>query len=82
MGAVYLPRNVTALATGGRLVVIGTAGRRTAASSTSACCCASGPASHAASLRSRPVAEKAAIVAAVREHVWPLIAAGRVAAGH
>jgi len=32
----------------------------------------------ATSLRSRPPAEKAAIVAAVREHVWPLIEAGTV----
>ena len=32
----------------------------------------------ATSLRARPAAEKAAIVAAVREHVWPLIEAGRV----
>ena len=29
-------------------------------------------------LRARPAAEKAAIMAAVREHVWPLVAAGRV----
>ena len=28
------------------------------------------------SLRSRPAAEKATIVAAVREHVWPLVASG------
>ena len=32
----------------------------------------------ATSLRARPAAEKAAIVAAVREHVWPLIERGRV----
>lgn len=32
----------------------------------------------ATSLRGRPLAEKAAIVAAVREHVWPLIAEGVV----
>jgi NADPH:quinone reductase-like Zn-dependent oxidoreductase len=32
----------------------------------------------ATSLRARPVAEKATIVAAVHEHVWPLIEAGRV----
>ena len=32
----------------------------------------------ATSLRARPAGEKATIVAAVREHVWPLIAAGRV----
>ena len=32
----------------------------------------------ATSLRSRPPMEKAAIVAAVREHVWPLIESGQV----
>jgi NADPH:quinone reductase-like Zn-dependent oxidoreductase len=30
------------------------------------------------SLRGRPAEEKAAIVAAVREHVWPLVESGRV----
>lgn len=29
-------------------------------------------------LRSRPLAERAAIVAAVREHVWPLVSTGRI----
>jgi NADPH:quinone reductase-like Zn-dependent oxidoreductase len=33
---------------------------------------------HASTLRARPAAEKAAIVAAVREQVWPLVASGRV----
>ena len=32
----------------------------------------------ATSLRARPLGEKATIVAAVREHVWPLIEAGEV----
>ena len=32
----------------------------------------------ATSLRARPLAEKAAIVAAVREHVWPLVESGAV----
>ena len=32
----------------------------------------------ATSLRARPASEKAAIVAAVREHVWPLVSDGRV----
>ena len=32
----------------------------------------------ASTLRARPPAEKAAIVAGVREQVWPLISAGRV----
>ena len=33
---------------------------------------------HATSLRARPAEEKAGIVASVREHVWPMIASGRV----
>ena len=77
MGAKYLGRNVDALAVNGRLVVIGLQGgargeldlnkllmKRAAIAATS--------------LRARPQAEKSAIVAAVREHVWPLIEAGRV----
>jgi putative PIG3 family NAD(P)H quinone oxidoreductase len=77
MGAKYLARNVEALATAGRLVVIGLQGgasgeldlrllmrKRAAVLSTS--------------LRSRPSAEKATIVAGVREHVWPLVEDGVV----
>jgi putative PIG3 family NAD(P)H quinone oxidoreductase len=77
MGAAYLPKNVAALATGGRLVVIGTQGGRRGELDLGmllvkrASVCATG-------LRARPAAEKAAIVAAVREQVWPLIAAGQV----
>ena len=77
MGASYLARNVDALATEGRLLVIGLMGgargeldlnqlmtKRAALISTR--------------LRPRPVEEKAAICAAVVEHVWPLVAEGRV----
>ncbi|UXY28756.1 NAD(P)H-quinone oxidoreductase [Streptomyces sp. HUAS TT20] len=77
MGAKYLDRNVRALAVNGRLAIIGLQGgakgelnigallnKRAAVSATS--------------LRARPLAEKAAIVAAVREHVWPLIDAGHI----
>ncbi|ALO94922.1 Quinone oxidoreductase [Streptomyces hygroscopicus subsp. limoneus] len=77
MGAKYLERNVQALAVNGRLAIIGMQGgvkgelnigtllsKRAAISATS--------------LRARPLEEKAAIVAAVREHVWPLFAAGHV----
>jgi putative PIG3 family NAD(P)H quinone oxidoreductase len=77
MGAAYLPRNLSALATGGRLAVIGLQGGAKGELDL-------GQMLHkrlsvyAASLRARPVAEKAAIVAAVREHVWPLIRAGLV----
>ncbi|MFD4523707.1 NAD(P)H-quinone oxidoreductase [Streptomyces sp. NPDC058470] len=77
MGAKYLDRNVKALAVNGRLAIIGMQGgikgelniatllnKRAAVTATS--------------LRIRPLGEKAAIVAAVREHVWPLIASGHV----
>jgi len=77
MGAKYLDRNVQALAVNGRLAIIGMQGgikgelniatllnKRAAISATS--------------LRARPLDEKATIVAAVREHVWPLIDSGHV----
>jgi len=77
MGASYLARNIDVLAYNGRLVVIGMQGgvraeldlgklmsRRAAVISTS--------------LRARPTEEKAAIVASVSQHVWPLLSAGVV----
>ncbi|MCT9074974.1 NAD(P)H-quinone oxidoreductase [Streptomyces fulvoviolaceus] len=77
MGAKYLDRNVQALAVNGRLAIIGMQGgikgelniaalmnKRAAISATS--------------LRARPIEEKTAIVAAVREHVWPLLDAGHI----
>ncbi len=77
MGASYLGRNVSALATGGRLVIIGMQGGakgeldigallRKRASVT------------ATSLRARPVTEKAAICCGVVENVWPLVASGAI----
>lgn len=77
VGAKYLPRNVDALATEGRLVVIGLQGGTKGELNLGALLSKRG-AVHATSLRSRPTAEKAAIVAGVREHVWPLIEAGTV----
>jgi putative PIG3 family NAD(P)H quinone oxidoreductase len=77
MGAVYLSRNVTALATGGRLEVIGMQGG-TRAELDLGLLLGKRASVQAASLRARPAAEKAAIVAGVREHVWPLIEAGQV----
>lgn len=77
MGAKYLARNVDALRTGGRLVVIGMQGgargeldlgvllrKRASVAATS--------------LRARPTEEKAAICADVAAHVWPLVGEGRV----
>ena len=79
MGASYTERNVAALATGGRLVVIGFQGGSRAQIDLGALA-AKRASIHATTLRARPAREKAAIIAAVRDNVWPLIGAGKVAA--
>ncbi len=74
LGAVYLERNIEALAPGGRLIVLGLqggshaeidlgrlTGKRASIAGTT--------------LRSRPLEQKEEIVADVREHVWPWIPA-------
>jgi putative PIG3 family NAD(P)H quinone oxidoreductase len=77
IGARYLARNVDALAVNGRLVIIGLQGGAKAELDINTLLrkCA---AVIATSLRGRPRTEKAAIVAAVREHVWPLLESGQV----
>lgn len=77
MGAKYLDQNVKALAYNGRLAIIGLQGGRKGELNLGALL-SKRAAVTATSLRARPAAEKAAIVAAVREHVWPLIGDGRV----
>ncbi len=77
MGAKYLQRNVDALAVNGRLVIIGLQGGVTGELNL-ATLLGKRAAVAATNLRGRPLAEKAAIVAAVREHVWPLIESGVV----
>ena len=77
MGAKYLSRNLDALAIEGRLVIIGMQGG-TKAELDIATLLRKRGAVIATSLRSRPTEEKAAICAAVVEHVWPLVADGRV----
>lgn len=77
IGAKYLERNIDLLAVNGRLVVIGLQGGRSAEINLGAIL-AKRCALIATTLRARPAQEKATIVAAVREHVWPLIEAGRV----
>ncbi|MCP2197767.1 putative NAD(P)H quinone oxidoreductase, PIG3 family [Lentzea flava] len=77
MGAAYLPRNVDVLAPDGRLMIIGMQGgvkgelpigklltKRAMVMATG--------------LRGRSVDSKGAIVAQVREHLWPLIESGAV----
>ena len=75
MGASYLARNVDALAVNGRLVNIGMQGGSKAELDLGKLM-RKRAAVLATTLRARPTAEKAAIVAAVREHVWPLVASG------
>lgn len=77
IGAKYLGRNVDALATAGRLVVIGLMGGRKGELDLGKLLSKRG-AVIATSLRARPAEEKSAIVAAVREHVWPLLEDGTV----
>lgn len=77
MGAAYLARNVEVLAPNGRLVVIGLQGGRRAELDLGMLL-AKRAAVVATSLRARPLPEKATIVAAVREHLWPLVEDGVV----
>ncbi len=77
MGAKYLGRNVSLLATNGRLVVIGLQGGRKAELDLGLLL-SKRAAVLATSLRSRPADEKASIVASVVEHVWPLLTDGVV----
>ena len=77
MGAKYLPRNVDALATNGRLVIIGMQGGVKGELDIATLLRKRG-AVHATSLRARPAQEKAAIVQAVFDQVWPLVASGEV----
>ena len=77
MGAAYLPRNIDALAVGGRLVVIGLQGGAKGELDLGRLL-TKRAAVFATSLRARPADQKAAIVAAVRAVVWPAVEAGEI----
>ncbi|MEV6341913.1 NAD(P)H-quinone oxidoreductase [Actinoplanes sp. NPDC051851] len=77
IGAKYLARNLDALAVNGRISVIGFQGGANAELNLGALMAKRGTIS-STSLRARPLADKARIVAGVREQVWPLVAAGLV----
>ena len=77
MGASYLARNLAAVATDGRLVIIGRQGGSRAELDLGVLQ-GKRASVHATTLRARPAGQKAAVVAAVRDHVWPLIGAGKV----
>ena len=75
VGAPYLARNVEVLATGGRLAVIGLQGGARAELDLGMLMHKRATVS-ATSLRARPLAEKAAIVAATQAGAWPAYEAG------
>jgi putative PIG3 family NAD(P)H quinone oxidoreductase len=77
MGAPYLARNIETLATGGRLLQIATRGGARAEVDLGVLM-RKRISIFASTLRARPVAQKAAVVADVRDQVWPLVAAGKV----
>jgi putative PIG3 family NAD(P)H quinone oxidoreductase len=77
MGAKYLARNVRTLGTGGRLMIIGFQGGATAELNLIDLMTRRASV-QVTGLRARPREEKAAIVASVRENVWPLLESGRV----
>lgn len=80
VGAKYLQRNISALRPDGRLVIIGMQGGRSGELDIAALLATRGSVI-ASSLRGRPVrgpGSKGEVVQQVRQHVWPLIAAGTV----
>ena len=77
VGAAYLARNIAALAPDGRIANIGMQqGRR--AELDFGTLMAKRAVISSTSLRARPAQQKAAIVAAVAEHVWPAVGAGLI----
>jgi putative PIG3 family NAD(P)H quinone oxidoreductase len=77
MGAAYLGRNVAALAPDGRIAMIGLQGGRDAEINLGAMM-RKRAALFTTSLRDRPPAAKARIVAGVLDDLWPHLAAGRI----
>lgn len=77
IGAKYLEANVDTLAMDGRLVVIGLQGGRKGTLDLNKLLVKRGTVT-ATSLRGRPAEQKAAICAAVRDRVWPLVESGAI----
>ncbi|GAA1026680.1 NAD(P)H-quinone oxidoreductase [Virgisporangium ochraceum] len=77
IGGPYLERNLRALKTNGRLVIIGAQGGRRAELDLGLLLAKRATVA-ATTLRARPLEEKAAIVAGVRDEVWPLVEQGRI----
>jgi NADPH:quinone reductase-like Zn-dependent oxidoreductase len=77
MGGSYLDANLRSLTTNGRLVIIGLMGGRRSEIDLGRML-AKRLSVQATTLRSRPEAEKAAIVSGVLEQVWPLVEGGAI----
>lgn len=77
VGGAYIARDLDALATGGRILSIATRDRNPA-SVDMGLMMRKRAALYGTTLRARPLAERVAVIAAVREHVWPLLADGRI----
>lgn len=77
VGGDYIARDLEALATGGRIMSIAVRDR-TPASVDMGLLMRKRARLQGTTLRARPLAERVAIIAAVREHVWPLLEAGDV----
>lgn len=77
IGGPNMPRNLEALAPGGRIVVIGV-GAGAQAEVNLLMLMAKRASIHASTLRSRPLEQKAAAAQAVEHHVVPLLARGRI----
>jgi NADPH:quinone reductase len=77
VGGPYVPRNLDVLALEGRLVQIGVLGGAKTELNV-AVIMQKRLIVTGSTLRVRPIADKAAIAAAVREHVWPLLESGAV----
>jgi len=76
VGGDYIARDLEALAAGGRIMSI--ASRRGEATIDIGLLMRKRARLWGTTLRARPLAERVAIIASVREHVWPLLEAGRV----
>jgi len=77
VGGAYIARDLDALAVGGRIMSIATRDR-TPASIDTGLLMSKRARIWGTTLRARPLAERVAIIAGVREHVWPHLAAGRI----
>lgn len=77
VGGSYIARDLEALAVGGRILSIAVRDREPA-SVDLGLMMRKRASLHGTTLRARPLAERVAIIAAVRKNVWPLVAEGRV----